>query len=74
MVRTLEIPTLQTLTPNCSDLELEEEISDDSDYGKYSNSEHQRPHSTCSQIVSGDGLVKVNCTDVREKIVHPSSG
>jgi len=67
-------PDSSDTNSNCSDLELEEEISDDSDYGKYSNSEHQRPHSTRSQIVPGDGPVKVNCTDVREKHVLPSSG
>jgi len=67
-------PDSSDTNSNCSDLELEEEISDDSDYGKYSNIEHQRPHSTRSQIVSGDGPVKVNCTDVRKKLVSPSSG
>lgn len=70
-------PDSSDTNSNCSDLELEEEISDDSDYGKYSKSEHQGPHSTlatCSQFAPGDGPVKVNCTDVREKLVDPFSG
>jgi hypothetical protein len=65
-------PDSSDTNSNCSDVELEEEISDDSDYGKYSSSEHQRPYSTLatrSQIVSGDGPVKVNYSGVREKIV-----
>ena len=70
-------PDSSDTNSNCSDLELEEEISDDSDYGKYSNSEHQRTHSTLatrSKVVPGDGPVKLNCTDFREKLVTPSSG
>jgi len=70
-------PDSSDTNSNCSDLELEEEISDDSDYGKCSNSEHQRPHITLvtrRQIVPGDGPVKVNYTDVWEKLVAPSSG